>query len=371
MGEKTAFEELSFLFAKGNDEIKSAACKEILGLSGNDSMIDDLVGVHHIINPELVKLMASDNELGMMAGSVLVNLSSHPNGAQSLVGLHCSSHMSCRPDVLRSALIGRCVENICNANSKLADICSMILSNISRDLPCVQMLSEELDGNILQRLMDILFSPDFNKSGCDLQHLPNVFANIAQSPVIRSYIIERAEQFKNNFLNSMHSVELLGNENKYRKRGLLALYRNLSLNKADHTLILDGAVIRLFTSALFTLVNSLKYDHDSHTEVGKKSMDPELCVLLLDTLLVFCATKRGRNIMRECDVYVALKEVHATTNDKAIEIATEKIVDILIRTEEEIGIDDYLDLEIPNHLVEKFEKCDVEDAKEIEESKMN
>ncbi|XP_039298755.1 protein HGH1 homolog [Nilaparvata lugens] len=371
MENKEPMEEIALLFAKGNDDIKSVACKEILSLSGTESMIDGLINVHHIIYPELVKLMESDNELAMKAGSILVNLSSHPKGTQALVGLECSSHKGCRPSVLRSSLIGRCVEHICNANSKLADICSMILSNISRDLSCVQLLSEELDESILKRLMDVLFKQDFNKVGCDLQHLANVFANIAQSPVIRSYIIHRAEEFKRNFLSSMHSVELLGNENKFRKRGLLALYRNLALNKEDHKLLMDGDVIRMFTSALFTLVNSLKYDHDSHSEVTRKLMDPELCILLLETLLIFCATKRGRIIMRECDVYVALKEVHSTSTDKAIEIATEKIVDILIRTEEEIGIDDYLDLEIPTHLVEKFHKCDAEDAKAIEEHKVN
>ncbi|XP_039292817.1 protein HGH1 homolog isoform X2 [Nilaparvata lugens] len=398
MEKKTPIEELALLFSKGNDELKLEACNEILSLSGTEAMIDEFLKVYHIINPELVRLMRLKNDLSLKAGSVLVNLSSHTVGSRSLVGVECASHYQCPNDSMshvrsshsvgsrslvecashhpclrdsvRSSLVQCCVENICDCNSKLADVCCMILSNISRDPSCLEVLKGEFNGEILEKFMKVLFEENFNKSGCNLDYLAHFLANFAQDTVLRSYIIGQGKKFKKYFLETLHSVELLGLENKCRKQGLLALYRNLSLSKDSHGLFLDGPVVQLFTSALFALVNSIKYDNANHIEECKKSMDPELCILVLDTLLIFCATKRGRIILRESDVYIALKEVHSTSSDKAIEIATEKIVDILIRTEDEIGVNDYLDLEIPEHLVQKFRKYDLEDAEEIEGSKI-
>ncbi|RZF40483.1 hypothetical protein LSTR_LSTR000362 [Laodelphax striatellus] len=370
MEKKTPTEELALMFSNGSDSLKLEACNEILSLSGTETMIDEFIKVHHIIYPELIRLMELSNELSLKAGSILINLTANTKGSRSVVGVECVAHELCNLTTLRSSLIKCCVDNICDCNSKLADVCCMILSNISRDVSCLGVLSEEFDGKMIDTLMKVLCEENFNKSGCNLDYLAYFLANIAQNTVLRTYITERGKQFKAYFLETLHSVELLCLENKSRKRGLLALYRNLSLSKDSHALFLEGSVVQLFTSALFALVNSIKYDTENHIEECKKTMDPDLCILVLDTLLIFCATKRGRCILRESDVYIALKEVHSTSSNKAIEIAAEKIVDILIRTEDEIGVEDYLDLKIPDHLVEKFRKCDLEEAKEIEENKI-
>lgn len=90
----------------------------------------------------------------------------------------------------------------------------------------------------------------------------------------------------------------------------------------------------------------------------ERDADPDVRKLLLETLAQLCATRRGREYLRSHGTYEILRELHKWENSKAGDknclIACENVVDVLIRTEEEIGNDNLKTLEIPDDLVEKF-----------------
>lgn len=94
----------------------------------------------------------------------------------------------------------------------------------------------------------------------------------------------------------------------------------------------------------------------------KRENDPDIRKMLLDSLNQLCATRKAREILRSKGTYEILRELHKWENtdagDKSCLLSCENVVDILIRTEEEIGEDNLKSLDIPNDLAEKFGEMD-------------
>lgn len=84
--------------------------------------------------------------------------------------------------------------------------------------------------------------------------------------------------------------------------------------------------------------------------------------MLLDSLNQLCATRKAREFLRSKGTYEILRELHkweaSDAGDKLCLLACENVVDILIRTEDEIGEDDLKTMDVPNDLVDKFNKMD-------------
>jgi hypothetical protein len=65
----------------------------------------------------------------------------------------------------------------------------------------------------------------------------------------------------------------------------------------------------------------------------KRESDPELRVMLLESITKLCATKYGRNYMRGNGVYFILRELHKWEEYKQAKTACENLVSILISDE--------------------------------------
>ena len=86
--------------------------------------------------------------------------------------------------------------------------------------------------------------------------------------------------------------------------------------------------------------------------------DVDIKIMLLESLTQLCATKFGREEMRSRNLYVILREFHKIEKDRACLLAAENLVDILIKKEEEINIDNYKTVDVPEEYVEQFQQMD-------------
>lgn len=89
-----------------------------------------------------------------------------------------------------------------------------------------------------------------------------------------------------------------------------------------------------------------------------KTREPsaEIRKLILEALLQLCSTKAIREVIRDSNVYYLLREYHLWEQDEEALAMLENVIDILIKKEEEINVDNLKKLDIPSDLVEKFEK---------------
>lgn len=79
--------------------------------------------------------------------------------------------------------------------------------------------------------------------------------------------------------------------------------------------------------------------------------------MLLESLAQLCATRHGRKYLRDKGAYEILRELHkfesSVEGDRRSLRACEDVVDILIKTEDEIGHDNLKQVEIPEDAMEK------------------
>lgn len=81
--------------------------------------------------------------------------------------------------------------------------------------------------------------------------------------------------------------------------------------------------------------------------------------LLLETLFQLCSTRYGRTVIRDSNVYLILREYHKWETDSEALLSLENLIDVLIKTEEELqNLDNLKELDIPEEYVDKFEKID-------------
>lgn len=94
----------------------------------------------------------------------------------------------------------------------------------------------------------------------------------------------------------------------------------------------------------------------------KRESDPDIRRMLLESLAQLCATRKAREFLRSKGTYEILRELHrfecSDAGDKLTLRACENVVDILIRTEDEIGEDDLKSLEIPNNVLDKINQME-------------
>ena len=77
--------------------------------------------------------------------------------------------------------------------------------------------------------------------------------------------------------------------------------------------------------------NKLPLDLQYLPETKQREPDPDIRIMLLEALEQLCATRKGRQILREKNTYVILRELHRWEKDKNVLLACENVVDILIR----------------------------------------
>ena len=103
-------------------------------------------------------------------------------------------------------------------------------------------------------------------------------------------------------------------------------------------------------------VEKLPIDLQYLDEDKKIEEDPDIRKLLLESLLQLCATKKAREIIRDQNAYLILRELHKIESDESVQLACENVVDILIKKEDEINFDNYKSVDVPEDIHEKFEK---------------
>jgi hypothetical protein len=91
-------------------------------------------------------------------------------------------------------------------------------------------------------------------------------------------------------------------------------------------------------------------------EDKKIEEDADIRKLLLEALLQLCSTKKAREIIRDQNAYLILRELHKIESDETVKLACENVIDILIKKEDEIKFDNYKTVEVPEDLHEKFDK---------------
>lgn len=351
-----AAELLAFLTPSTRPDVKGKATEYILGVSGSRDGCRFLRS-----KPELIAAvfaLTSDPSVAIVKDCyhIVINLSADETLHQVLV-----SEVKVLPVLLK---------NLQDPEYLFSDHISTILSNLSRhEKTCktvFQVLQEEVG---LAKLVEIFCNESYNHKA-KLHFLGPLLSNLTQLPEARSYIMDHNRCVIQRLLPFTHYEASV-----VRRGGVIGTLRNCCFEHAHHEWLLSDAV-DILPFLLLPLAGpeelseeeneGLPVDLQYLPEDKKREEDPDIRKMLLETLLLLTATKAGRRTLRQKNVYPVVRELHRWEQDAHVGAACEKLVQVLIGDEPEPGMENLMEVEIPQDVEQKLREADAREREEME-----
>ncbi|KAG7494607.1 hypothetical protein JOB18_034090 [Solea senegalensis] len=351
-------ELLSFLTPSTRPDVKGHAIEYILGLSGNRD------GCHFLRSkPDLIVALCAlttDPSIVIVKNCyhIIINLSADETLHNVLVA-----------DVKVLPLL---VKNFVDPEFPHSDQISTILSNLTRHKKTCKtvfkVLQEEEVG--LAKLVDMFCTEGYNKNA-KLHYLGPLLSNLTQLPEARNFIMDKDRCVVQRLLPfTQYQASVT------RRGGVIGTLHNCCFDHVHHEWLLSDAV-DILPFLLLPLAGpeelseedneGLPVDLQYLPEDKKREEDPDIRKMLLETLLLLTATKAGRKTLKDKNVYPIMREFHKWEKDVKVSATCEKLVQVLIGDEPEEGMENLMEVEIPEDVEDKLKEADIKEQQELEE----
>lgn len=300
------------------------------------------------------------NKLDAFCFLALINITANTDAArEALLNSSPTTHdgQGLLQIILRSAL---------DPDSQLADPMLSIISNITRSEALVDKVFQnilEIDETMMERLVATFTKIDFNKHQQNLHYLAALFSNLSQTSAFRHLVAKSETRLLSRLLPFInHETSLI------RRGGIVGLLKNICFDSSLHEWLFSPDV-DVLPFILLPLAGPEEFDDETNDKLpielqyldSTKTREPDADIrtMLLESLAQLCATRSGRTYLRDKCAYEILRELHKFENsdegDKRALRACEDVVDIIIKTEDEIGHDNLKKVDIPDEMMEKIE----------------
>lgn len=347
-------ELVQFLAPDARMDLKSAACMHLKQLTGTKEGLALLCSNTKILKCILGLIRDSEKFTSKDAMRTLVNISAEESGASILIALQ-------EVDVIAEMV--KCIED---QDYPHADFACGVMANFTRPKHLCQIVFDRLnaESNKLEGLVFVLCQMNHNKHGAKLHLLAPVITNFSQLPEGRRQLMDRGKCI---FQRLLPFTEY--HESKGRRKSIIAAIHNCCFEKENHEWLLSED-IDLLSRLLLPLAGPDTFTAEENDELPidlqfleddkQREEDPEIRKILLESLMQLCITRKCRENMRSQNAYYILRELHKWEEDKMCLLVLEDLVNILIQTEEEIGVDDLSAVDVPSEYTDKFIKMDQE-----------
>ncbi|GAB0097447.1 Protein HGH1 homolog [Sergentomyia squamirostris] len=349
-------EFIAFLQKNARLDLKAVALTHMLSLSGNEEGRSLIAQSPEVLNLILDLTSDSTPVISKDATLCLVNVSSDAAGARSLIS-ECPEILS----VMFAAIF--------DENNILSDPWCMILSNLTRQEDLVEKILIELDSDPqkLDKLVVCFTRIGYNKAGCNLHYIGPTFSNFSQNSKGRLMFCDKDKMFLQRILPFVDFRESV-----IRRGGAVGLLKNICFDSTYHDWLLSEDV-NILPCILLPLAGPEEFDDEDNEKFPielqylspdkKREEDPDIRKMLLECLLQLCSTRKGREYLRQKGTYEILREYHKwevqqNSDCRQTLLACENAVDVLIRTEAEIGEDNLKQLQIPEEVHKQLEKLE-------------
>ncbi|XP_029008004.1 protein HGH1 homolog isoform X2 [Betta splendens] len=359
LSDSEAAELLSFLTPSTRPDVKGQATEYLLGLSGHRDGCRFLRS-----KPDLLAALfalTSDPSIAVVKDSyhIFINLSADETLHQVLL-----TDVKILPVLLKSLM---------DPEYLFSDQICTILSNMTRHEKTCKSVFKELQEDIgLAKLVEIFCTEGYNKKA-KLHYLGPLLSNLTQLPEARNYILDKDRCVVQRLLPfTQYEASAV------RRGGVIGTLRNCCFDYVHHEWLLSDAV-DILPFLLLPLAGpeelseeeneGLPVDLQYLPEDKKREEDPDIRKMLLETLLLLTATKAGRQVLKEKNVYPVIRELHRWEKDVHVAAACEKLVQVLIGDEPEQGMENLMEVEIPEDVEQKLQEADIKEQHQLEEER--
>ncbi|KAH9877376.1 hypothetical protein IAQ61_002741 [Plenodomus lingam] len=344
----TELEELVEFLHHGNTQIRQAAAEHLVGYTQTDL---PLFKRNQLEPVKDLKLLVKDYApIAKNAFTMLINISSDKEVFQALA----------QDDAFLEVLLSR----ITSPKEPNANEIAMLLANMAKDdslqrvLELKRDIPKELSKSAwaMDQLMDCFVKGAegaYNKHA-DFDYLSYFFADLAKFPKGREYLTTPSEHDSN--IIPITKIQVFTDHASHiRRLGVASAIKNVAFHVPAHPVLMSnlnpdpnltppsiGA--NLLPYILLPLMGPEEYpDEDTEGMLDElqllepdkeRESDVEIVKTHLETLLLLCTTREGRDVLRKIKVYPIVRECHLHAEDEGVQEACDRVVQIIMRKEE-------------------------------------
>ncbi|KAK1804768.1 hypothetical protein P4O66_003616 [Electrophorus voltai] len=357
LSDSEAKELLSFLHLDTRADVRGQATEYILGLTGTRD------GCRYLqTQPGFLKALitlTADSSIAIVKDCyhALINLSADETLHETLIK---------EADILPMLF-----RNLLDPEYVFADRICTILTNLTRhERTCREVFRVMQEQDVgLAKVVEIFCIEGFNKKAL-LHYLGPLLSNLTQLPESRHFLLDKERCVVQRLLPF---TQYEGSVT--RRGGVVGTLRNCCFDYMYHEWLLSDAV-DILPFLLLPLAGpeelseeeneGLPVDLQYLPEDKTREEDPDIRKMLIETLLLLTATKVGRQIMKEKNVYPIMREFHKWEKEPQVIASCEKLVQVLIRDEPEAGMENLMEVEIPQDVEQQLKDLDTKEQEQVE-----
>ncbi|XP_076626146.1 protein HGH1 homolog [Colletes latitarsis] len=344
-------------------DLKAITLEHVLSVTGSLEGREQLLKLPDLLTQLIALTQDSSTAVSKDAALALINITADEAGTSAFLLISEMTKLS-QDMKYNYNLVHVCIRFIMDKESSLADPCCMILSNMTRPLHLVDRVIAliEKTGYSWDSIVAAFTAKQYNNTGAKLHYLGPVFSNLSQSSHVRRYLVDKNRSVIQRLLPFTEYADSV-----VRRGGIVGTLKNCCFDAEDHEWLLSTEV-DILSYLLLPLAGPEEFNDEENDklpvslqylpETKKREPDLDIRIMLLEALAQLCATKQGREVLREKNTYLILREYHKWETNKSALLACENVVDILIRTEGEIGLDNLKEVDVPPEYANKFHQMD-------------
>ncbi|CAF3961621.1 unnamed protein product [Rotaria sp. Silwood2] len=377
-----ALDELSeFLDPQGRLDIKSLALQTLLSLTASKEgrhllLLLPNTDPHKSLLSRVCRLIFEDVQESIRFDALLFLINLTADNELSILN-HQQTSIT---NDFWVQLLKRCIDD---RQYEHADAGCKLLSNITSRTITIDQINElinHLDKNYplwFNNLIEAFSTIDYNLKKNNLDYLSAFLVNLTQSKLIRQRLRDNGHLKRLLcFTDQNHSI--------IRRGSVACILKNCCFDHESHEQLIynmgndDDFICSLLLPLSGSTADELTEKENEQLPIDlqylpsnkQRETDRDIQQILLETILLLCATKSIREYFRSKQIYLILRQYHLQTNlDFACNRTCERIIQILIGDEDyNVETHNLLELNIPEDLREKFHESD---RKEEDENRVN
>lgn len=198
--------------------------------------------------------------------------------------------------------------------------------------------------NAIDQLMDCFVKGaegSLNKSA-NYDYLSYFFADLSKSEGGRAYFTTRQEY--DGVVPVTKLTVFTEHKSTIRRRGVASTIKNVAFDIPFHPTLFSEDEANLLPYILLPLMGPEEFPEEESMEMlpdlqllppeKQRDCDNSIITTHLETLLLLTTTREGRDKMREIKVYPIIRECHLQVDDEGVRETCDRLVQVLMRSEE-------------------------------------
>ncbi|XP_076768394.1 protein HGH1 homolog isoform X2 [Arvicanthis niloticus] len=328
-----AAELLPFLVPGARADLQAAAAQHVLALTGAGSGRTLLAGQTALLRALVDLAVAPAPAPSRDASRALVNLAADP-------GLHWQL-LAADPE-----LPARLLRRVLDPQWPWAEEAAAVLANLSREpAPCAalmeKLMAAEPERLGLERLVNALCMPSYN-AAAPLHYLGPLLSNLSQQAEVRGPTAAAS-----------HPVHRLLGHHKW----------------------LLGPQVDILPFLLLPLAGPEEFSEEEMDQLPvdlqylspdkQREPDADIRKMLIEAIMLLTATAPGRKQVRDQGAYLVLRELYSWEPEPDVRLACEKLIQVLIGDEPEVGMENLLEVQVPEAVERQLQELDQQEQQEL------